>query len=173
MADFSTLPPELMDLGDAAGIAAFDVMQGGGSFDECMTAAMDVMTDGGMPPEVMMNMADTAQGAYNDFMAENPGASAAEAFDAVTEVMDTHLDECPDGPCTDFGGDMPPVPDMGAGADAPPPPPPVDLPGAPGDMAGGPDGPPPGMDMDGDGMPPPPPGDMPPPPDDDPNAGDQ
>ena len=154
MADFTTLPPELMDLGDAAGTAAFDAMQGGGSFDECMTAAMDVMTEGGMPPEIMANMADTAQGAYNDFMAENPGASAAEAFDAVTEVMDTHLDGCPDGPCTDFGPDMPPVPEMGPGADAPPPPPPGDLAGAPegpppgeggpppGDMAGGPEGPP-------------------------------
>ena len=142
MADFSMLPPDMMSLADGAGSAAFDVMTGGGSFDECMTAAMDHMTEGGMPPDVCANMADTAQGAYNDFMAENPGASATDAFDAVSDVMDTHLDGCPDGPCSDFGADMPSVPDMGPGADAPPPPPPRDLPGAPaGDMEGGPMGP--------------------------------
>ena len=34
MADFSMLPPDMMSLADGAGSAAFDVMTGGGSFDE-------------------------------------------------------------------------------------------------------------------------------------------
>ena len=96
MADFTTLPPELMDLGDAAGTAAFDVMQGGGSFDECMTAGMDVMTEGGMPPEVMANMADGGVTPISDAKSLSdlgfafaifPGTAALAGAAAVEKVL--------------------------------------------------------------------------------------
>ena len=179
MAEF-VLPPEMEAFAEAAGDAAMGPFQAAdfaadpsAAFSEGMGAAMDFMTDAGMPPDMMANIADVAQGAFDAHMAANPDSPPMDAFDAVGGALDFHMAEFPaDMPCMDMAGDFPPPPeDFGPMMDGAPPY--GDFPGGPefdpGAMPGawepGPmtDMPPPG-DMGPGGPPPgeggPPPGDM-------------
>ena len=179
MAEF-VLPPEMEAFAEAAGDAAMGPFQAAdfaadpsAAFSEGMGAAMDFMTDAGMPPDMMANIADVAQGAFDAHMAANPDSPPMDAFDAVGGALDFHMAEFPaDMPCMDMAGDFPPPPeDFGPMMDGAPPY--GDFPGGPefdpGAMPGawepGPmtDMPPPG-DMGPEGPPPgeggPPPGDM-------------
>ena len=120
MANFNDLPPEMMDVAEAAGTAAQEAMANGGNFDDIMEAAGDVMEAAGMSPEMMANISDAASNLYNDHMANNPDSNMQDAFDAVDSGMETHLDQMGEGPIADMGpGDMPPPPPF-EGDPAPP-----------------------------------------------------
>ena len=184
MAEF-VLPPEMEAFAEAAGDAAMGPFQAAdfaadpsAAFSEGMGAAMDFMTDAGMPPDMMANIADVAQGAFDAHMAANPDSSPMDAFDAVGGAVDMYLADFPaDMPCMDMmDAGMPPMPpDMGEFMDTCPPygdfpggdnfdaanmpdswdpgpmtniPPPDDMAGNPNEGMMGPDGPPPG-DMAG------------------------
>ena len=188
MAEF-VLPPEMEAFAEAAGDAAMGPFQAAdfaadpsAAFSEGMGAAMDFMADAGMPPDMMANIADVAQGAFDAHMAANPDSPPMDAFDAVGGALDFHMADFPaDMPCMDMAADFPPMPpeDFGPMMDGAPPY--GDFPGGPefdpgampdawepgpmtdmGEM--GPEGPPPGEEWDllqvyGPG-PGPPPGDM-------------
>ena len=165
--------------------AAFDA-DPSAAFADTMGAVMDFMGDSEMPPEMMGNFQDVAQGCFDQYMGDNPDAAPMDAFDAVGAGIDHHMaDMPPDMPCADMAGEMPPPPgDFGPFMDECPP---WLIPGGesydpgahpheggmadmmgppPGDMAGPPPGeggPPPGDMAGGPDMPPP--GDMGPGPD--------
>ena len=129
MAEF-VLPPEMEAFAEAAGDAAMGPFQAAdfaadpsAAFSEGMGAAMDFMTDAGMPPDMMANIADVAQGAFDAHMAANPDSPPMEAFDAVGGALDFHMAEFPaDMPCMDMAGDFPPPPeDFGPMMDGCPP----------------------------------------------------
>ena len=180
MAEF-VLPPEMEAFAEAAGDAAMGPFQAAdfaadpsAAFSEGMGAAMDFMTDAGMPPDMMANIADVAQGAFDAHMAANPDSPPMDAFDAVGGALDFPMAEFPaDMPCMDMAGDFPPPPeDFGPMMDGAPPY--GDFPGGPEfDAAAMPDawdpGPMTDMGMAPEGPPPgeggPPPGDMGPGPD--------
>ena len=129
MAEF-VLPPEMEAFAEAAGDAAMGPFQAAdfaadpsAAFQEGMGAAMDFMTDAGMPPDMMANIADVAQGAFDAHMAANPDSPPMDAFDAVGGALDFHMAEFPaDMPCADCAMDMPPPPeDFGPMMDGAPP----------------------------------------------------
>ena len=184
MAEF-VLPPEMEAFAEAAGDAAMGPFQAAdfaadpsAAFSEGMGAAMDFMTDAGMPPDMMANIADVAQGAFDAHMAANPDSPPMDAFDAVGGAVDMYLADFPaDMPCMDMmDAGMPPMPpDMGEFMDTCPPY--GDFPGGDNfDAANMPDAwdPGPMTNMPPPGDMGPEPGDMPadmPPPPDDPNDG--
>ena len=105
MAEF-VLPPEMEAFAEAAGDAAMGPFQAAdfaadpsAAFSEGMGAAMDFMADAGMPPDMMANIADVAQGAFDAHMAANPDSPPMDAFDAVGAGLDMHM--------ADFPADMP------------------------------------------------------------------
>ena len=129
MAEF-VLPPEMEAFAEAAGDAAMGPFQAAdfaadpsAAFSEGMGAAMDFMADAGMPPDMMANIADVAQGAFDAHMAANPDSPPMDAFDAVGGALDFHMAEFPaDMPCMDMAGDFPPPPeDFGPMMDGAPP----------------------------------------------------
>ena len=188
------MPPEMEAFVEACGDVAMDNFDPAAfeadpsaAFADTMGAVMDFMGDSGMPPDMMGNFQDVAQGCFDQYMGDNPDAAPMDAFDAVGAGIDHHMaDMPPDMPCADMAGEMPPPPgDFGPFMDECPPCgsfPGGDSydPGAhpheggmadmmgppPGDMAGPPPGeggPPPGDMAGGPDMPPP--GDMGPGPD--------
>ena len=188
MAEY-VMPPEMEAFVEACGDVAMDNFDPAAfeadpsaAFADTMGAVMDFMGDSGMPPEMMGNFQDVAQGCFDQYMGDNPDAAPMDAFDAVGAGIDHHMaDMPPDMPCADMAGEMPPPPgDFGPFMDECPPCgsfPGGDSydPGAhpheggmadmmgppPGDMAGPPPGeggPPPGDMAGGPDMPPP--GDM-------------
>ena len=81
------------------------------AFSDTMGAVMDFMGDAGLPPDMMEGFQDIATGCFNQFMGDNPGASPAEAFDAVGAGIDHHMaDMPPDMNAMDMAGDFPPPP---------------------------------------------------------------
>ena len=193
MAEY-VMPPEMEAFVEACGDVAMDNFDPAAfeadpsaAFADTMGAVMDFMGDSGMPPEMMGNFQDVAQGCFDQYMGDNPDAAPMDAFDAVGAGIDHHMaDMPPDMPCADMAGEMPPPPgDFGPFMDECPPC--GSFPGGesydpgahpheggmadmmgppPGDMAGPPPGeggPPPGDMAGGPDMPPP--GDMGPGPD--------
>ena len=129
MAEF-VLPPEMEAFAEAAGDAAMGPFQAAdfaadpsAAFSEGMGAAMDFMAGAGMPPDMMANIADVAQGAFDAHMAANPDSPPMDAFDAVGGALDFHMADFPaDMPCMDMAGDFPPPPeDFGPMMDGAPP----------------------------------------------------
>ena len=194
MAEY-VMPPEMEAFVEACGDVAMDNFDPAAfeadpsaAFADTMGAVMDFMGDSGMPPEMMGNFQDVAQGCFDQYMGDNPDAAPMDAFDAVGAGIDHHMaDMPPDMPCADMAGEMPPPPgDFGPFMDECPPC--GSFPGGesydpgahpheggmadmmgppPGDMAGPPPGeggPPPGDMAGGPDMPP---GDMGPGPDGD------
>ena len=193
MAEY-VMPPEMEAFVEACGDVAMDNFDPAAfeadpsaAFADTMGAVMDFMGDSGMPPEMMGNFQDVAQGCFDQYMGDNPDAAPMDAFDAVGAGLDHHMaDMPPDMPCADMAGEMPPPPpgDFGPFMDECPPC--GSFPGGesydpgahpheggmadmmgppPGDMAGPPPGeggPPPGDMAGGPDMPP---GDMGPGPD--------
>ena len=188
------MPPEMEAFVEACGDVAMDNFDPAAfeadpsaAFADTMGAVMDYMGESGMPPEMMGNFQDVAQGCFDQYMGDNPDAAPMDAFDAVGAGIDHHMaDMPPDMPCADMAGEMPPPPgDFGPLMDECPPC--GSFPGGesydpgahpheggmadmmgppPGDMAGPPPGeggPPPGDMAGGPDMPPP--GDMGPGPD--------
>ena len=193
MAEY-VMPPEMEAFVEACGDVAMDNFDPAAfeadpsaAFADTMGAVMDFMGDSGMPPDMMGNFQDVAQGCFDQYMGDNPDAAPMDAFDAVGAGIDHHMaDMPPDMPCADMAGEMPPPPgDFGPFMDECPPC--GSFPGGesydpgahpheggmadmmgppPGDMAGPPPGeggPPPGDMAGGPDMPPP--GDMGPGPD--------
>ena len=178
MAEY-VMPPEMEAFVEACGDVAMDNFDPAAfeadpsaAFADTMGAVMDYMGESGMPPEMMGNFQDVAQGCFDQYMGDNPDAAPMDAFDAVGAGIDHHMaDMPPDMPCADMAGEMPPPPgDFGPFMDECPPC--GSFPGGenydpgahpheggmadmmgppPGDMAGDPQ---PGVDMG------PPPGDM-------------
>ena len=202
MAEY-VMPPEMEAFVEACGDVAMDNFDPAAfeadpsaAFADTMGAVMDFMGDSGMPPDMMGNFQDVAQGCFDQYMGDNPDAAPMDAFDAVGAGIDHHMaDMPPDMPCADMAGEMPPPPgDFGPFMEECPPC--GSFPGGenydpgahpheggmadmmgppPGDMAGPPPGeggPPPGDMAGGPDMPPPgdmgpgPDGPMGPPPDD-------
>ena len=176
------MPPEMEDFMEACGDVAMDNFDPAAfeadpsaAFSDTMGAVMDFMGDSGMPPEMMEDFGNIAQGCFDQYMGDNPDANPMDAMDACAAGLDHHMaDMPPDMNCADMAADMPPMPDdFGAFMDECPPC--GEFPGGenydpaahpheggmadmmgppPGDMAGPPPGeggPPPG-DMAGDPM---------------------
>ena len=128
MAEF-VLPPEMEALAEACGDAAMGPFQAAdfandprAAFSEGMGAAMDFMADAGMPSDMMANMQDVAQGAFDAHMAGGD-SPPMDAFDAVGGAADGLMAPFPaDMPCADMAADFPPPPeDFGPMMDGAPP----------------------------------------------------
>ena len=115
------MPPEMDAFVEACGDVAMDNFDPAAfeadpsaAFADTMGAVMDFMGDSGMPPEMMGNFQDVAQGCFDQYMGDNPDAAPMDAFDAVGAGIDHHMaDMPPDMPCADMAGDMPPPPAPG------------------------------------------------------------
>ena len=71
---------------------------------------MDFMGESGMPPDMMGDFQDIAQGCFDQYMGDNPDAAPMDAFDAVGAGIDHHMADMPDMNCADMAADMPPMP---------------------------------------------------------------
>ena len=129
MAEY-VMPPEMEAFVEACGDVAMDNFDPAAfeadpsaAFADTMGAVMDFMGDSGMPPEMMGNFQDVAQGCFDQYMGDNPDAAPMDAFDAVGAGIDHHMaDMPPDMPCADMAGEMPPPPgDFGPFMDECPP----------------------------------------------------
>ena len=124
------MPPEMEAFVEACGDVAMDNFDPAAfeadpsaAFADTMGAVMDYMGESGMPPEMMGNFQDVAQGCFDQYMGDNPDAAPMDAFDAVGAGIDHHMaDMPPDMPCADMAGEMPPPPgDFGPFMDECPP----------------------------------------------------
>ena len=129
MAEY-VMPPEMEAFVEACGDVAMDNFDPAAfeadpsaAFADTMGAVMDFMGDSGMPPDMMGNFQDVAQGCFDQYMGDNPDAAPMDAFDAVGAGIDHHMaDMPPDMPCADMAGEMPPPPgDFGPFMDECPP----------------------------------------------------
>ena len=120
MAEY-VMPPEMEAFVEAAGDVAMDNFDPAAfeadpsaAFADTMGAVMDFMGDSGMPPEMMGDFQDVAQGCFDQYMGDNPDAPPMDAFDAVGAGIDHHMaDMDPNMSCEDMAGDMPPPPGEG------------------------------------------------------------
>ena len=117
MAEY-VMPPEMEDFMEACGDVAMDNFDPAAfeadpsaAFSDTMGAVMDFMGESGMPPDMMGDFQDIAQGCFDQYMGDNPDAAPMDAFDAVGAGIDHHMaDMPPDMNCADMAADMPPMP---------------------------------------------------------------
>ena len=92
-----TMSPEMEDMADAAGDAAYSAYQNaltsGKTPSECFlaacTSASDIMTEFGAPSEMVDTMIKAASRGFNDALAA--GMNPQQCFDAAGDSVDTEF----------------------------------------------------------------------------------